>query len=255
MPKSRRSLVGALLAIAAILVGLVATPGSASATSKVIGGKKATYAPWAVRMLVDGKPHCTGTAVSDQWIISADHCFSDAPDKPIKDARITYLVGSLDVRTATEVKVVKGSRVADPQLGDIMMIKVEKMDVTPAKLSIARVRTGQQLKVVGWGATCTDRPELKCQAKKLRQATIRILDVRRNRTRCVGFAAPGSKSFCATKVKGEPAGGDSGAPVMTIAPKGKERLAGIFFGSDRESMVGAEYVLPRLKWIRRTLKK
>jgi secreted trypsin-like serine protease len=252
MPVSRKSVFAVLLAIAVILISLVAGPDSANA---VIGGKKSSYAPWAVRMLVDGKPHCTGTALSDQWIISADHCFSDGPTRQIKDSRITFLVGNLDVRKATEVKVIKGSRVADPQLGDIKMIKVEKMDVTPAKLSIAKVRTGQHLRVLGWGATCTNRPELKCQAKVLRQASIRVLDIHRNLDRCVGFAAVGTKSFCATKIKGEPAGGDSGGPVMTIAPKGKERLAGVFFGSDRDTMVGAERVLPRLKWIRKTLKK
>lgn len=39
---------------------------SSAPASAVIGGSKSTYGPWAVRMLVDGEPACTGTAVTQQ---------------------------------------------------------------------------------------------------------------------------------------------------------------------------------------------
>ncbi|GAB6903121.1 S1 family peptidase [Kineosporia succinea] len=243
----------AVLTLALALAGLLAMPSSASA---VIGGERSTYGPWAVRMLVDGQPHCTGTAVSDRWILSASHCFFDLPDQPVADRRITFLVGSKDVRRATRLRPIAGSRVANPGGADMMMIKVPVMKhVTPAKLSVKKVRTGQTLRILGWGATCTDREELDCQSKVLRQATAKVLDVRRNRERCIGFAGTDGINICGTRVSGEPAGGDSGGPVMTIAPKGQERLAGVFFGSDRDSMVGAGVVLPQLTWIRATVRK
>jgi secreted trypsin-like serine protease len=239
-----------VLALVLATASLFALPSSANA---VIHGNQSTYGPWAVRMLLDGKPECSGTAISDQWIITASHCFFETA-QPVRDSRITFLVGSLDVRKATLVKPIAGSRVQSPSGADVMMIKVHPMkNVTPAKLSIKKVKVGQQLQVFGWGATCTDRDENDCQSKVLRQATVKVLDVKKNKTRCIGFASVTS-GLCATKVKGEPAGGDSGGPTMTIAPHGKERLAAVFFGSDRDSMVGAEPVLTDLAWIRATLK-
>jgi secreted trypsin-like serine protease len=251
-PLQRRGRVpSVVLALILAVTALFAMPSSADA---VIHGNQSTYGPWAVRMLLDGKPLCTGTAISDRWIISASHCFFESAE-PVRDSRITFLVGSLDVRKATLVKPIAGSRVESPSGADVMMIKVQPMtNVTPAKLSIKKVKAGQQVQVFGWGATCTNRDENDCQSKVLRQATLKVLDVKKNKSRCFGFATV-TAGICATKIKGEPAGGDSGAPTMTIAPHGKERLAGVFFGSDRDSMIGAETVLTDLAWIRATLKK
>ncbi|MCE0538045.1 trypsin-like serine protease [Kineosporia rhizophila] len=235
----------ALATVAMAMAGLVAAPGSAHA---VIDGKKSTYGPWAVRMMVDGKPHCTGTAVSNQWIISASHCFFDQPDAPVADRRITYQVGNLNQLKGTTVRVVRGSRVANPDGADVMMIKVQKMKgVKPTQLSTAKVKAGQPVRVYGWGATCTD-DENKCQANNLRQAD---LVVRSPRTEgCENYASPAGKDFCATKVRGIPAGGDSGGPVMTVAPKGKQKLVGVFWGSDREKMAGAASIAQQRRWIR-----
>lgn len=62
------------------------------------------------------------------------------------------------------------------------------------------------------------------------------------------------RSLCVRNTKGAPMPGDSGAPMMTIAPKGKERLVGVFWGANDE-IASAEKVLPIQKWIRKTLKK
>ncbi|GAB3279932.1 S1 family peptidase [Kineosporia babensis] len=245
---------GASVAVSLMAVGLMAgagllvAPPSAQASVGVIDGKKSVYGPWAVRMLVDGKPHCTGTALTDQWVISASHCFFDRPDKPVADRRITFRAGNLNQREGQKVRVIRGSRVASPNGADVMLIKVQKMkDVKPAKLSRAAVRPGQAVRVFGWGATCED-DEHKCQANQLRQADLKVLSAKKKG--CEYYAAPGGKDFCAVKVRGVPAGGDSGAPVMTIAPKGKERMVGVFWGSDREKMVGAAAITKQLKWIR-----
>ncbi len=75
----------------------------------MIGGTKSAFAPWAVRMMVDGKGVCTATAVSDRWILGASHCFFDQPDEEFADQRITFRYGALDVRDATTVTVIRGS--------------------------------------------------------------------------------------------------------------------------------------------------
>ncbi|KOG41175.1 hypothetical protein ADK74_21695 [Streptomyces decoyicus] len=52
------------------------------------------------------------------------------------------------------------------------------------------------------------------------------------------------------KVSGIPAGGDSGGPVMSIAPPGTETLLGVFDGSDREKIAEAGEISQQLAWIR-----
>lgn len=232
-----------------LAIGLIAAPSTANA---VIRGSGSGYGPWAVRMLVDGKPHCTGTAVSPEWIISASHCFYDKPDAPVKDSRITFRVGSLDVRSGRPVHPVHGSRVENPDGADAMLIKVPKMHIPAAKLSKVAVKPGQRVRVFGWGATCTG-DENKCQSNWLKQADLRVMPAKNKR--CFGFGTADGADFCSIRLSGVPAGGDSGGPIMTSAPPGAEKLVGVFSDSDRTKMVGASAISHQLGWIRSVIKQ
>ncbi|MFE2374385.1 S1 family peptidase [Streptomyces sp. NPDC059398] len=231
-----------LLAVSLLIAGGLV---SAAPASAVIGGSVSTYAPWAVRMVVDGKQECTGTAVSSQWIISASHCFFEQA-QPVADSRISFRVGNLDERKGATVHPVRGSRVGSAK-ADMMLIKVQPMKVRAAKLATVAARPGQLVQQYGWGATCTG-DENKCQSPVVKQSKLRVL--RSDDPHCEGFAVPGGTDFCAQKVSGIPAGGDSGGPVMTIGPRGSEKLIGVFFGSDRAKYAGAAEVSQQLKWIR-----
>lgn len=145
---------------------------SSAPASAVIGGSKSTYAPWAVRMLVDGKPECTGTAVAPQWIISASHCFFEQAE-PIADKRISFRVGSLDMRKGITVHPVLRGRVGSAR-ADMMLIKVPPMKVRTARLATAGVHPGQAVRQYGWGATCTG-DENTCQSPVLKQSDLRVL--------------------------------------------------------------------------------
>ncbi|MCS0603474.1 trypsin-like serine protease [Streptomyces sp. LP11] len=231
-----------LLTVSLLMAGGLAAAAPASA---VIGGKVSGYGPWAVRMLVDGKPQCTGTAIARQWIISASHCFFETA-RPIADSRITFRVGSLDMRRGTTLRPVRGSRVGSAK-ADMMLIKVPPMRVRTARLSTAHVHTGQLVRQYGWGATCTGEED-RCQSPVLKQSDLRVL--RPDAARCFGFAVPGGSDFCMAKVHGVPAGGDSGGPVTTIAAHGRETLLGVFDASDREKTAGAGEIAQQIKWIR-----
>ncbi|WP_328536508.1 S1 family peptidase [Streptomyces sp. NBC_00344] len=217
---------------------------SSAPASAVIGGSKSTYAPWAVRMLVDGKPECTGTAVAPQWIISASHCFFEQAE-PIADKRISFRVGSLDMRKGITVHPVLRGRVGSAR-ADMMLIKVPPMKVRTARLATAGVHPGQAVRQYGWGATCTG-DENTCQSPVLKQSDLRVL--RPDAPRCDGYTVPGGSDFCMAKVSGVPAGGDSGGPVMSIAPRGTETLLGVFDSSDREKTAGAGEISQQLAWI------
>lgn len=231
-----------VLAVSVLLTGSVATAGPSAA---VIGGERSGYGPWAVRMLVDGKPECTATAIAPQWIIGASHCFFEQGE-PVADRRIVFRVGSLDEREGTPVRPLPGKRVGSAQ-ADMMLVKVPPMRVRTAPLSTSPARPGQRVRQLGWGATCTG-DENRCQSPVLKQATLRVLDP--DDARCQGFTVPDGSDFCMRKVTGIPAGGDSGGPVMTLGPRGTETLVGVFDGSDREAIAGAGDVSRQLSWIR-----
>lgn len=240
--------VRALLLTALLLVtGLVVSTGPASA---VIGGSKSAYGPWAVRMLVDGKPACTGTAVTDQWILTASHCFFEQ-GQPVADKRIAFRVGNLDMRKGTTVRPVPGKR-TDSALADMMLVKVPPMKVRTARLATTGVRPGQAVRQYGWGATC-ENDESACQSPVLKQSDLKV--VRSGDPRCARSTGPGGTDFCMQKVTGIPAGGDSGGPVMSIAPQGEEVLLGVFNGSDREEFAEAGEISRELAWIRRVTGK
>ncbi|MFJ2740601.1 S1 family peptidase [Streptomyces sp. NPDC087440] len=238
-----RHLRALLLSVLLLLIGSVLSTAPASA---VIGGAKSTYGPWAVRMFVDGQPVCTGTAVTAQWVLSASHCFYEQA-QPIADKRISFKVGSLDVRKGTTtVRPLPGKRAGSAK-ADMVLIKVQPMKVTPAKLSAAPVRPGQTVRQYGWGATCTT-DENACQSPVLKQADLKV--VKPDDPRCSGHTLPGGPDFCMVRGSGIPAGGDSGGPVMSITPQGEEVLLGVFFGSDRETSAEAGEVSQQLAWIR-----
>ncbi|MFF8787758.1 S1 family peptidase [Streptomyces sp. NPDC015125] len=230
-----------LLTVLLLVTGSLMSPTPASA---VIGGSKSTYGPWAVRMLVDGQPVCTGTAVTDEWIISASHCFFEQA-QPIADKRISFRVGSLDMRKGTTVLPLPGRRVGSAH-ADMMLIKVPPMKIRTAPLATTGVHPGQAVRQYGWGATCTG-DENTCQSPVLKQSDLRV--VRPDDPRCEGYTAPGGSDFCMEKVSGIPAGGDSGGPVMSIAPPGTETLLGVFDGSDRENIAQAGEISQQLAWI------
>ncbi|WP_069885012.1 S1 family peptidase [Streptomyces luteocolor] len=239
---------------ALLLTAVLLVTGSALTTppaSAVIGGSKSTYGPWAVRMLVDGEPVCTGTAVSDQWILSASHCFYEQA-KPIADKRISFRVGNLDMRKGTTVRPVRGKREGSAH-ADMLLIKVDPMKkVRPARLATTGFHRNQEVRQYGWGATCTG-DENSCQSPVLKQSKLRV--VRQNDPRCKGYTMPGGSDFCMEKVSGIPAGGDSGGPVMSIAPRGRETLLGVFNGSDREEVAQAGEISQELSWIRKVIRK
>ncbi|MFJ2769215.1 S1 family peptidase [Streptomyces sp. NPDC087300] len=238
-----------LLGIALLMVA--GSVMSAAPASAVIGGARSTYGPWAVRMLVDGKPACTGTALTKQWIISASHCFFEQ-GQPVADKRISFRVGDLDMRKGATVRPLPGKRVGSAR-ADMLLIKVAPMPkVSPARLATSGVRPGTAVRQYGWGATCTG-DENTCQSPVLKQSDLRV--VRPDDPRCEGYTAPGGSDFCMEKVSGIPAGGDSGGPVMSVGPRGKETLVGVFDGSDRETIAEAGEISQQLAWIRSVIRR
>lgn len=95
----------------------------------------------------------TGTAITPRWIISASHCFFTRPDAPVRDARIEFRVGNLDMRNGRAVHPMPGSRVPSPGGADATCTGEENT------CQSNRLKRGKETLVgVFWGSYRTQWP-------------------------------------------------------------------------------------------------
>jgi len=150
---------------AAALIGVAAAPANALIFGTNEGPESERGAVVRVHMLTEGGvAECTGTAVSAQWVLTAQHCIEGlaTDDQGRISGMITTgegALGSESVRSH-QVNAVANAYEADNANGDVPLIHVtEPMDVTPAEINYGDV-VGQPGTAYGWsnlgtGATGT----------------------------------------------------------------------------------------------------
>ncbi|MCR6484530.1 serine protease [Amycolatopsis sp. OK19-0408] len=165
--KSRRTLLlasGALLAVAAVVVPVVAGAASADPASanqpRIVGGDKASLSdhPYAV-YLTDGggNQFCGAVIVSSTAVATAAHCA-----KAVAKQEMHVVAGREDKRTdegdvlsVSKIWISKGY--SDPTQGDDVAVLTVRgqLDYRPAKLpdsgDAAAYSAGTQATVLGWG--------------------------------------------------------------------------------------------------------
>lgn len=131
----------------------------------------------------------------------------------------------------------------------MMLIKVLGLDVPSADIAApADLVVGTRVDVFGWGATCTDRSEADCQSDVLKQAALSVLPNSDQRCLDEHLVSPEPTDFCAERIDGVPAGGDSGGPAMLTRPGGGKPLIGVLSVSDRERLAGMGNVARQRAW-------
>jgi secreted trypsin-like serine protease len=224
--------IGVVMAgVALAALGAVLPAASADNTPKIIDGSQADALHGAARMFAGGQEICSATVIAPNWILTARHCTQGAAGQAI-----SFHTGSLD---QTQGTTVNATQVVESQDADISLVQIYTAvsgDFAPLG-SAGDVNVGDQVQVYGWGATCTDRPEIECQSQMLKVANVSV-----NSVDCPDGAA--GLSVCADRVDGITAGGDSGGPMFA---NGKQ--VGVASTSDRVSYTAYINVTLYRDWI------
>ncbi|MFC8519441.1 S1 family peptidase [Streptomyces sp. NPDC057257] len=209
------------IAVAAAL-GLAAAFAVPAASAQAIsGGTAVSSAPWAVQVYNDGHFACTGTMLSDRWVLTAYHCYNDDP------GTMTVRVGSVRIGHGVEAAVTRIRHLNTDGIDDVALFRLAKPVKAPhVKLADADPPKGAVVNAYGYGNTGS-------HPKNLREATLRVTGVKHDDV--IG------RAIWTKKLTGYTEGGDSGGPAFY---KGRE--GGVLFGPGEYSSVASHRA-----WIRK----
>jgi secreted trypsin-like serine protease len=200
----------------------------------IIDGGNATSGPWAARLFVNGQENCSATIIAPTWILTAEHCVAGG-------GTYTFHIGSLD---QTQGEAATGVAIHAHPSADLALVRLDHaVNATYSPLgSPGAVEVGETVQVYGWGATCTDRPEIECQSQLLKVANVSVSSVS-----CTDYL--GGTAVCANRIDGITAGGDSGGPMFATAPDGSYVQVGVASTSDRQTFTAYGNITVYRDWI------
>ncbi|MCX2950516.1 S1 family peptidase [Lentzea sp. NEAU-D7] len=206
----------------AVLAALSLAPATASAAPEdpnmspmIIGGSYASNFPYAARLFFNGRENCSATKIAPQWILTAEHCVSGS-------GTYTFRAGSLDQTSGGQL--VTANQIIKHPSADLALARVSTSMSAPFAPLGSTVSVGETVKIYGWGATCTNQPEINCQSRYLKVADTRV-------TTTNGRDYRGGQAISVRRIDGIAAGGDSGGPMFADG-----RQVGVASTSDRSSV-------------------
>ncbi|MGJ5895211.1 S1 family peptidase [Streptomyces niveiscabiei] len=209
------------LAIAAGLGLAVACAIPAGSAHAISGGTEVSSAPWAVQVYNNGRFACTGTMLTDRWVLTAYHCYNDEPGK------MSVRVGDPRIGHGTKADVTAIRHLDDTDhLDDVALFRLAKPVKAPhVKLTRPDPPKGAVVGIYGYG-------NFGPHPKNLRKATNRVTSVKHDDIL--------GRAVWTKKLTGDSEPGDSGGPAFY---KGEQ--VGVLFGPNQYSSVASHR-----SWIR-----
>ncbi|MER7078864.1 Trypsin [Saccharopolyspora kobensis] len=233
LARNLAGVVGAVLAAAAFVAPAQAAEQAPSSDVQpyIIDGRYAENAPWAARLFADGRENCSATIIAPEWILTAQHCVAGG-------GQLSFNIGSLDQTQGEKANAKPGGVTTHPR-ADLALVNIDRaVQAEYAPLgSVGDVQVGQTVQTYGWGATCTNLPEIQCQSQRLKVADVQVTNIA-----CSDYR--GGTAVCARRGDGIPAGGDSGGPMFS----GNVQV-GVASTSDRQTTTAYTNITQYRDWI------
>ncbi|XP_024866389.1 transmembrane protease serine 2 [Kryptolebias marmoratus] len=198
---------------------------SASPSSRIVGGTEAVNGawPWQVSLQISKQHMCGGSIISQNWILSAAHCFQKYSNPVIwrvyyGDVRLSQMTHYKDIQRI----IIHENFHSETNDNDIALLKLKTplsftSRVLPVCLPNASVNisAGSQAWITGWGALYSTGPSPNI----LNQAQVTIYDREACNAPHVLSGSVTQTMICAGKLDGgvDTCQGDSGGPLVMKA--------------------------------------
>jgi secreted trypsin-like serine protease len=222
---SGAALFAAISAAAAALVLATTAPAYAIANGTPV--PKGQYR-FAVKLTMTNIPRpdgshynsaCSAALIAPQWIITAGHCFHDVNRNPVS-GRVPYDTTAMIGRTDdadTDGYVVPVVAAYQSPANDVAVgqLAAPVHDIAPLRLSTAKPKIGEFLRVAGWGSLNDVDP---VPATHLQTGQVKVVTVDSTTVGVTGYRPAPTTSACTY---------DSGAPYFYEPRHGAPRLVSV----------------------------
>lgn len=210
---------GKMLITALLALAVVGFSGPAvAAPQPIVDGEFPDDADGLAAVLLDGDYRCTGSIVSNYWVLTAKHCLYDGGSR-IADSRLSVRVKSIYWYSGGGVVNIATSRVRTSH--DIAMLKLDRSaNAESVRLPTATTKVGATTYAFGWGRTCP----VCIPSPRIKRATQSVVSIN-------GIDPYGGRAVLTTGLNGNVCFGDSGGPLFKLVD-GRRYQVGVLSGGD-----------------------